>query len=57
MGLRTLDDRFDAVHASDVARVDADRIRPVLDGRDRHPVIKMNIRHDRDVDRFFYFLK
>ena len=37
------------VTASDIARIDADLVRPVLHGRDRHLIVKMNIRHQRNV--------
>ena len=48
---------FRAVHhgahahiASDISRIDADLVRSVLHGRDRHAVVEVNIRHQRNVD-------
>ena len=49
-----IDDRLDAFDAAYIARVDPDCIRAVLHGCNRETVIKMNVRHDRDVDLFLY---
>ena len=51
--LRTVDDRLDAVGTSNIAGIDPDRVRPVFHRGDREPVIKMNIRDDRNVDGIF----
>ena len=38
---------------ADIARVNPDFIRPILHGRNRKPVIKMDIGHQRNMDLFF----
>ena len=38
--------------ASDIAGIDADLVRSVLHGCDRHAIIEVNIRHQRDVNIF-----
>ena len=49
--------RLHPVPVSDIPRVDPDLVRAVPDGRDSQPVIKMDIRHQRDMDLFLDLLQ
>ena len=49
--------RTDPFRAPDVSRIDTDLVRSVLHGGDGHLIVKMNIRHQRNMDLFFDFLQ
>ena len=53
--LRRVDYCPDPVCASDIAGIDTDLVCAVFYCRDGKPVIKMNIRHQRDMDLLFDF--
>ena len=48
--LGDIDNRFNFVAAADIAGIDADLVRAVFHGPDRHPVVKMDICHQGDMD-------
>ena len=52
-GVAGVGHRLDPVIGADVARVDADLVRPGVQRRQRSAVIKVDIGHHRDVHRFF----
>ena len=50
--LRTVNDCFDILFASDITRIDPDLIRAVFHGEDRQFMIEVNIRNKWDADLF-----
>ena len=53
MLLRLIDDGPQALLSTDIARIDPNLVGSVLNGRNRHPIVKMDIRHQRDLNIFF----
>ncbi len=45
--------RADSLRPADVPGVDPDLVRAVFHCRDSHAVVKMDVRHQRDMDLFF----